>query len=272
MESCILLHNHLYQSSEILIDNIKKLLDKLHISIVRTESLTLDDKFLPFIEPISYFKPIITLLHKAHEEGQRVLICDTQSLLVVAKLLKKLYENSEFREAMNEACACNIDILNLENSFVFAPEIVFDAIKVAEIKQRRWESFKCAFVFDRELEEYIKESQILLRAESITGLKILPFFKNSYAYLLQSNPELAYKMAAMDYYEMVDCGIDFIITPNIGNFELMDKHTKALQDISGRDTAEIPLLFVPQVILALFMDTKAEFLGFDSHKIRPQML
>ncbi|MBX7490022.1 hypothetical protein [Helicobacter turcicus] len=272
MESCILLHNNFYKSSEFLIHNVKKLLDKLHISVVHTESIALDDKFLPFIAPMTYFKPLIALLNRAHEDGQKVLVCDSQSLLVITKLLKKLYEDAEFREELAKTCGCGIDILNLENSFAFALEVVFDAIKVAEIKHRRWEGFKCAFIFDRELEEHIKESQILSRIESITGLKILPFFKDSYAYLLQNNPELAYKMGAMDYYEMVDCGVDFIVSPNVGNFELMDRHIKKLQDISGRDTAEIPLLFAPQVILALFIDASAESLGFSAHKIKPQML
>ncbi|MCI5968705.1 hypothetical protein [Helicobacter sp.] len=270
MESYILLHNHFYKSSKLLMDNAKKLLDKLHISVVRTESLALDDKFLPFVATIEYFKPLIVLLDKAHQEGCKVLVCDSQSFLVIKRLLKNLYENTEFREELAKYCA--IDILNLENTFIFAPEVLMDKISPDAIKHRRWEGFKCAFIVDRGLEEKFKESQLFARIESITGLKLLPFFKESYAYLLQSNPALAYKMGAMDYYEMVDCGVDFIMAENLGNFELMDKHIKDLQDISGRDTAEIPLLFMPQVILALFSDANAESLGFHAHKIKPQML
>ena len=70
----------------------------------------------------------------------------------------------------------------------------------------------------------------------------------------------------------MDSGVDFILTPNIGNFELMDRHIKNLQDSMGRDTAEIPLLFIPQVILALFDDANAESLKFSAHKIIPKML
>lgn len=270
MESYILLHNNFYKHCKPLISSVKKLLEKIHIPIVRTESLALDEKFLPFITPVEYFKPLILLLDKAQQDGHKVLVCDSQSLLVITRLLKNLYENTELREELAKACA--IDILNLENSFVFAPEVLVDRIPLDAIKHRRWEGFKCAFIIDRELEERIGELQILPRIESFTGLKILPFFKESYAYLLQSNPKLAYKMGAMDYYEMVDCGVDFIITANLGNFELMDKHIKDLQDVSGRDTAEIPLLFMPQVILALFMDSNAESLEFNAHKIKPQML
>ncbi|WP_299546645.1 hypothetical protein [uncultured Helicobacter sp.] len=272
MESYILLQNNFYPSSKLLTHHIKALLEKLHISIANTQSLMLDDKFLPFIAPVDYYAPLVRLLDNAYKDEKKVLVYDSQSLLVITKLLKNLYENVDFREEISKSCACSIDILNLENSFVFAPEVLFDKIKNAEIKHRRWEGFKCAFIIDRELEERVLELQLISRIENVTGLKILPFFKNSYAYLLQSNLELAYKMGAMDYYEMVDCGVDFILNANLGNFELMDQHTKALQNASGRDTAEVPLLFVPQVVLALFMDANAESLKFSTHKIQPQML
>ena len=171
---------------------------------------------------------------------------------------------------ISQACK-GVDLSSLEDSFVFAPELFLGSMEITGIKRGRWKGFTCAIVFDRELEYRVKESQILLRIESITGLKILPFFKESYAYLLQSNPTLAYKMGAMDYYEMVDCGVDCIVMSNVGNFELMDGHTKALQNAAGRDIAEIPLLFFPQVLLALFSDANAESLGFSAHKIKPEM-
>lgn len=272
MESCILLHNNFYKSSEILMDGTLKLLEKLHISVVRTESIALDDKFLPFISPVVYFSSLIKLLEGAYKEGQKVFVCDSKSLSVIRMLLKKLYKDIGFREEISKKCECNIDILNLEDSFVFAPEVFLDKIGTTEIKRKRWEGFRCAFIIDRELEGRVKELRLLPNIESVTGLKIFPFFKDDYAYLLQSNPELSFKMGAMDYYEMVDCGVDFIMSANIGNFELMDKNTRKLQDISGRDIAEIPLLFIPQVILALFMDTNAKSLSFNAHKIQPQML
>lgn len=272
MEACIVLHNCLYSSSEILIQNLTTLLNKLNVSIALTKKIALDNKFLPCVNPTAYYKSLIKVLKSAQIEEQKLLVCDSQSLFEIMRLFKILYENTEFREVMNKVCGESIDILGLENTFVFAPEVIFGALKPSTLKKGRWSGFKCAFILDRELQSYVKESQIIPQIESLTGLKILPFFKESYAYLLQTNPQLAYKMGGMDYYEMVDSGVDFILTPNIGNFELMDRHIKNLQDSMGRDTAEIPLLFIPQVILALFDDANAESLKFSAHKIIPKML
>lgn len=271
MQTYMLLQNHFYQSSELLRDIITKLLEKLHISIIQTKSLALDDKFLPFIDPIAYFKPLVELLNHAYEANNKLLVCDSKSLLILKRFLNHLCSNTDFKAELSKNCG-QIDILKLEESFVFAPEVLLDTIRIDTIKQGRWEGFRCAFICDRELEEHVISLQILPRIESLTGLKILPFFKESYAYLLQSNPDLAFKMGAKDYYEMVDSGVDFIISANLDNFELMDRHTKEIKQSSGRDSADVPLLFMPQVILALFEDVNAQLLGFHSHRIPPKML
>ena len=270
--SCIVLHNCLYPSSEILMQNLKTLLDKLNISVASTQKIALENKFLPCVNPIAYYQSLIKILKTAQRDEQRLLVCDSQSLLEITRLFKIFYENAEFREAMQKACGENIDMLELENTFAFAPEVILGALKPAMLNKGRWNGFKCAFILDRELQDYIKESQIIPQIESLTGLKILPFFKESYAYLLQTNPQLAYKMGGMDYYEMMDCGVDFIMSANIGNFELMDRQIRNLQNALGRDTAEIPLLFIPQVILALFSDASTESLKFGAHTIKPKML
>lgn len=270
MESLILLHNNLYpKSSYILMQNIQELLQKLQVPVEKSYNLTLEEKFLPFMERVKYYKKLFLLFLEA--ENHKILVCDSQSLLEIGRFFQTLYEETELREILLKECGAEVDILSLENRFIFAPEIIFNALKTFNFK-RRWEGFRCAFLIDRKLEKLVIESQIIPTLEDITGLKILPFFKESYAYLLQTNPQLAYKMGGMDYYEMMDSGVDFILTPNIGNFELMDRHIKNLQDSMGRDTAEIPLLFIPQVILALFNEMTKDTLRFGEHIILPRML
>lgn len=270
MESYIILHNHFYPSSDFLIRHTQSLCNKIGVKVAGIKQIILEDRFLPFINPISYYSSLVMSLDAIFKNQQKLLVCDTQSLLVLINLFQKLYKHSDFKEAVSQACN-GVDLSRLEDCFVFAPELFLGSMDIAGIKRGRWEGFTCAIIFDRELEHRVKESQILLRIESITGLKILPFFKESYAYLLQSYPKLAYKMGAMDYYEMVDCGVDCIVVSNVGNFELMDRQTKALRNVAGRDIAEIPLLFFPQVLLALFSDANAESLGFSAHNIKPQM-
>lgn len=274
MESFILLHNNLYpKSSHLLMSNFKVLLEKLQIPIEKTQTLALEGKFLPFIERVKYYQKLFLLLLEAQETNHKILLCDSQSLLEIKRFLKALYEETELRESLIKECGVEIDILSLENCFVFAPEIMLNALKDSHLKSKCWQGFKCALILDWELETWAIESQIIVGLEEITGLKIMPFFKESYAYLMQVNQVLAYKMGAADYYEMVDSGVDFILTPNIGNFELMDQNAVELKIASGRDDLEIPLLFIPQVILALFEETAScNALQFKEHKILPRML
>lgn len=272
MGSFVLLHNNFYpKSANILMQNIKTLLEKLQIPFEKSQNITLEGKFLPFINRVEYYKKLFLLFLKAQEENHKILVCDSQSLLEIMRFFANFYEETELREVLLKECETEIDILSLENSFIFAPEVILNALKTYNFK-RRWEGFKCAFFVDRELEKIVVESQMISTLEERTGLKILPFFKESYAYLLQTNPSLAYSMGATDYYEMVDGGVDFILTPNIGNFELMDRCAEKLRNTKGRDDLEIPLLFIPQVILALFDETTSSILHFGEHIISPKML
>ncbi|MDE5602943.1 MAG: hypothetical protein K2I71_03355, partial [Helicobacter sp.] len=200
-----------------------------------------------------------------------ILICDNQSLLAIIRLIKKLYEEQEFKEELAQLLKEEIDILTLEKSIKFIPEIVLESFKKDD-NFRSWKGFRSAFIIDRELENFVKETQLLEKLESLLEFKIFPFYKESYDYLLKINPTLAYKMASSDYYEMVDCGVDFIITANIGNFEIFDRHSKMIQKTAGRDDLEIPLLFLPQVFLTTFRDSDAHSLLFKEHNILPKML
>lgn len=202
MESFILLHNNLYpKSSHLLISNFKVLLEKLQIPIEKTQTLALEGKFLPFIERVKYYQKLFLLLLEAQETNHKILLCDSQSLLEIKRFLKALYEETELRESLIKECGVEIDILSLENCFVFAPEIMLNALKDSHLKSKCWQGFKCALILDRELETWAIESQIIVGLEEITGLKIMPFFKESYVYLMQVNQILAYKMGAADYYE-----------------------------------------------------------------------
>ena len=79
MESCIVLHNCLYPSSEILMQNLKTLLDKLNISVASTQKIALENKFLPCVNPIAYYQSLIKILKTAQRDEQRLLVCDSQS-------------------------------------------------------------------------------------------------------------------------------------------------------------------------------------------------
>lgn len=271
MDSFVILHNDFYPtSSTILLQNLKNLLKKNCINDCQIQQLSLGNKLSFLMEERFYYK-VLKALITIQKEDKQTLICDSQSLIVIIKLIKKLYEEQEFKEELTHFLKEEIDILALEGSIKFIPEIVLETFKKDD-NFRSWKGFKAAFIIDRELESFVKEIQFLEKLENILELKILPFYKDSYDYLLKINPTLAYKMASNDYYEMADCGVDFIMTANIGNFEIFDRHSKMIQKTAGRDDLEIPLLFLPQVFLSTFRDSNATNLLFKEHNISPKML
>lgn len=273
MESYILLHNNFYnKESEILLTNTKNLLHTLQIPFANIQKIALEEKFLPFINPLEFYTSLLKILLQAQENKQKILLCDSQSIFVIKEFIDKLYKDLDFRTSLKNKFEVEIDILTLENCFTFLPEILYLALEKTDFIRQRWSGFRCAFLLDSALQSSCKEIRFLEQLENLSGLRILPFFKESYGYLLHNNAELGYKMGAMDYYEMVDCGIDFIVTLNIANFTLLDTHAKNIQRVSGRDDLETPILFLPQILLALFKDTNAKSLLFNAHKITPRML
>ena len=144
MESLILLHNNLYpKSSYILMQNIQELLQKLQVPVEKSYNLSLEEKFLPFMERVKYYKKLFLLFLEA--ENHKILVCDSQSLLEIGRFFQTLYEETELREILLKECGAEVDILSLENRFIFAPEIIFNALKTFNFK-RRWEGFRCAFL------------------------------------------------------------------------------------------------------------------------------
>ncbi|MDE5591928.1 MAG: hypothetical protein K2I63_03095 [Helicobacter sp.] len=268
----VLLHNNLYpRSSAILLQNIKELLQRMQVNIANTDLIALDNKFLSLLKE-NHYSNLLKLLIKVKQDGNRLLIYDSQSLLEVIKFIKKLYEDTKFKDRLKDSLVeGEIDVLELERCIKFVSELALEGF-VKSRECRSWQGFRCAFLMDRELEDFIKQTQFLEWMKNLLGLEIFPFYKESYDYLLKVDKHLAYNMAASDYYEMVDYGIDFIITLNIGNFELLDGHSKMIQKSSGRDDLEIPVLFLPQVLLATFRDVNSLKLCFNQHKITPKML
>ena len=111
MESLILLHNNLYpKSSYILMQNIQELLQKLQVPVEKSYNLSLEEKFLPFMERVKYYKKLFLLFLEA--ENHKILVCDSQSLLEIGRFFQTLYEETELREILLKECGAEVDILH----------------------------------------------------------------------------------------------------------------------------------------------------------------
>ena len=127
MDKLILWHNHFYnQSASILKENVKKLFEKLQIPIAEIWEIACENRLLPLVNEVEYYGKILQALNNAKKQKMKLLVCDSQSLLAIKKVFEKYFMHSSFKEELNKKIG-EVDILELEDAFVFAPEIVLQA-------------------------------------------------------------------------------------------------------------------------------------------------
>ncbi|CAM2944674.1 hypothetical protein [Helicobacter burdigaliensis] len=271
MQEFKLLYNQTHpRSAEILYVSLERLVKEVLNKDLTSYKIQIEDHISPFLNE-EYYKSLIRGILSIKSENCMPLIADTQTLLAYERMIKALYQDGELKKRIEETLGA-IDLLELEKSFVFAPKLILENGNFFEEKQNigKWRGFKCAFVVEGEVADYLELTKIVEILEWVSGLSIKIFKKNCYDYLLNHNKELAFKMAGKDYYEMVDCGVDFILTPSIGHFEMYDGYAKEIKKSQGRDDLEVPVLFIPEILLAPLKG--GSFLLFDRHNITPKMV
>lgn len=270
MQPLKLLYNQTHtKSANILYANFENLIKEIFDKEFPVQKIQIEDNISPFLNT-KYYKELLRALLQIKNEGFTPLIADTQTLLAYERIFKKLFKDGELKKSFEEDLGTQLDLLELEKSFMFAPKLILEKSSFFEKNMGKWKGFKCAFVVEGEVANYLQLDKLIEALEWVSGLEIKLFKRNCYDYLLKFNKELAFKMAGKDYYEMVDCGVDFILTPSIGHFEMFDGYARELKKAQGRDDLEIPILFIPQLLLAPFK--KGEFLLFDKHNIEPKMI
>ena len=84
------------------------------------------------------------------------------------------------------------------------------------------------------------------------------------------NKELALKYSAKCYESALDCGSDFILSTSMGNYEIFDKERKSLAKVANRNLGDMPVLFLPQLLLLAFGIRSESALNFRYHRFAPQ--
>ena len=84
------------------------------------------------------------------------------------------------------------------------------------------------------------------------------------------NKELALKYSAKCFESALDCGSDFILSTSMGNYEIFDKERKSLARIANRNLGDMPVLFLPQLLLLAFGIRSESALNFRYHRFAPQ--
>lgn len=86
------------------------------------------------------------------------------------------------------------------------------------------------------------------------------------------NKDLALKYSAKCLENALDCGSDFVLTNSIGLYEIFDKQRKSLNKIANRNLGDMPILFLPQVILLAFGIRDESALNLRYHTFIPEFL
>lgn len=86
-----------------------------------------------------------------------------------------------------------------------------------------------------------------------------------YAHLLQHNLDSAYYNTAKCFFDIADLGVDFILTHSLSQFDILDRDRLKLCKAYNRDNIDIPVLFLPQILLLAF-GCEGDRLGFSYHK------
>lgn len=102
------------------------------------------------------------------------------------------------------------------------------------------------------------------------GLKIN--FRDTCEFVHIPNKQLAYKYTSRCLENAIDYGSDFIITTSREVFNMLDLERKELARASNRYLGDIPIMFLPQVLLLSFGIKEDSALGFRYHKFSPNFL
>lgn len=152
MKEYILLYKVFYSKSVfILIEDLKKLCQKVEIPATKTQKKYCENQLLIFMDELKCYGQIVRVLAEAKRKKSKPLIYDSQTMLGIWNFFKKYYEYLEFKEQLLKDFGIEVDILELEECFAFMLEAILQKIKGLNNKSRK-ESFKCVFLLDGELE------------------------------------------------------------------------------------------------------------------------
>ncbi|MGX2982675.1 HdrB C-terminal domain-containing protein [Helicobacter sp. 23-1045] len=106
----------------------------------------------------------------------------------------------------------------------------------------------------------------------LNALKIkINFIETSDIFSLP-NRDLAHKYGAKYFENALDSASDFIIAQSMSVFEMFDKERKSLTRIANRNLGDMPVLFLPQLLLLAFGERNESALNFRYHKFAPDFL
>ena len=111
----------------------------------------------------------------------------------------------------------------------------------------RWREFRAAYCSSAFGNFYDKTHDFALL--ELLGLQTEHTHYETVSHIAAFNPEAALHENARVYYEMVDCGIDIIVSSAWSTFSFFEKQAKKMRQCVGRGTLDTPILHLSGVVL-----------------------
>lgn len=122
--------------------------------------------------------------------------------------------------------------------------------------QKSWKGFRgvicdSAFTLLRNVIEGASYREAQLNIIKYTDIQILAQDTcfEAVPHLVHFNPEIAIKENARVYYEMVDRGVDCILTFSLNAYRFYEQYAEQIKKYSGRDMLDVPVLHLSEVLL-----------------------
>lgn len=255
---------HSYENLSLL-DSAVALLDELDISFVTSNDFNYYGGYYGrLINEDKFFLANALSIAKASSHNADLLVLEEDAFcnLILAK--REIEENSSLFTTIENALSKHNLKYNSNTKVVFINDLLMqnlDSIK-AKIKLPFSDFRASVFHSSRNMSD-IAFSKLF----EILDLKILYDDRNAYFQYEIFNPDLAYKYSARGLEMAFDLGSDFVISNSIGVFSIFDKRRNKISKVINRDFLNLPVLFLPQVLLLSFGIKDDTKLGLRYHKV-----
>ena len=255
---------HSYENLSLL-DSAIALLDELSIPFLQAKDfyyyggyygrLVNEDKF--------YLANALSIA-KASNENAALLVLEEDAFYHLTLAKKQIDENLSLFTTIENALGKYHLKYNPDTKIIFINDLLMQNLDSIKSKIKSPFSDFSASEFHSNGAFFSNDTREIFEA---LDLKILYSTKDTYFQYEVFNPALAYKYSARDLEEAFDLGSDFVISHSMGVFNILDKKRKHISKASNRDFLNIPVLFLPQVLLLSFGIKDDSKLGLRYHKV-----
>lgn len=257
---------HSYENLSLL-DSTLALLDELSIPFITSNDFDYYGGYYgKLIDEDRFFLANALNIAKASSKDADLLVLEEDAFYNLTLAKKYIEENPSLFTTIENALSKYKLKYNSDTKVVFINDLLMQNLDSIKAKIKLPFSHFSTSIFHSS-RNVIDITTAYHKLFALLDLKILYDDKNAYFQYELFNPELAYKYSAKGLEMALDLGSDFVISQSMGVFGIFDKRRNKISKIANRDFLNLPVLFLPQVLLLSFGIKDDTKLGFRYHKV-----